>query len=326
MTPKENLIRVMEFNHPEYVPSGIPGFGLTYNGSNHQGLDGTGGDASPEGSRWKDIWGVGWHKELADVMGLPEFNPLADITKVDTFQFPDPYDPRICAPIHDAEITLNREDGFLMGSHRDTLFEQAYMLVGMENLFIAFYEEPEAVKTLLHRITDFQLGLAEQYVSRGIEMAFMGDDLGHQQGLLFNRSILEEFFVPEYHRTMDFYKKHGVRICFHSCGKVQDILDVFMNLGISILNPVQATANDLRYVRRVTQGRMTLLGAVSSHVVYEGPIERIKADVKETIGLLAQEGGYICAPDQGMPFPPENIAAFSEAVEEFGRYSNNMIY
>lgn len=320
MTPKENLIRVIEFNSPEYVPTGIPGFGLAYNGANHQRIDGTGGDASPAGARWKDIWGVGWHKELADVMGLPEMNPLADITKVDAFQFPDPYDPRICAPIHETEILLDRNEGFLMGSHRDTLFEQAYMVVGMENLFVAFYEEPNAVKALLHRITDFQLGLAKQYVERGIEWAFMGDDLGHQQGLLFSRGILEEFFVPEYHRTMDFYKEYGVRICFHSCGKVQDILDVFMSLDIDALNPVQATANDLRLVREVTMGRMTLMGAVPSHLICEGPVEGIDADVKAKIGLLAMEGGYICGPDQGMPFPPENIAAFADAVAKYGRY------
>ncbi|MHB0999582.1 MAG: uroporphyrinogen decarboxylase family protein [Armatimonadota bacterium] len=320
MTPRENTLRVINFDNPEYVPMGIPCFGLAYNGSNHQSIDGTGGDASPAGSRWFDIWGVGWHKELADVMGLPEINPLADLSKVEGYPYPDPYDLRICGLIHECKIEYNSDQAFLAGTHRDTLFEQAYMLVGMENLFIAFYEEPDAVKSLLHNIIDFQLGLAKQYVEKGIEWAFMGDDLGHQQGLLFSRDILDEFFVPEYRRLMSFYKEHGVRICFHSCGQIQGILDMFMDLGIDVLNPVQATANDLAEVRRITEGRMSLMGAISSHLVYEGPVERIQTDVKEKIELLAKTGGYFCGPDQGMPFPPENIDALVKAVEKYGCY------
>ena len=30
--------------------------------------------------------------------------------------------------------------------------------------------------------------------------------------------------------------------------------------------------------------------------------------------------GYFCGPDQGMPFPPENIAALWRAAETYGHY------
>ncbi|MBC8235577.1 hypothetical protein H8E77_39020 [bacterium] len=35
---------------------------------------------------------------------------------------------------------------------------------------------------------------------------------------------------------------------------------------------------------------------------------------------LGRDGGYFCAPDQGMPCPAEHIQAMNAAVEEFGRY------
>jgi uroporphyrinogen decarboxylase len=320
MTPRENLLRVLAFDHPEYVPHWLPVHWLSYRGANHEGLDGTGGDGSPAGSRWTDIWGVGWHKELEGVMGLPEVNPLADITKVDSYPFPDPYDPRITGGLHGPLPETDREQVFLGGAHRDTLFEQAYMLAGMENLFMAFHEEPEAVRTLFRRITDFHLGLAAQYMALGVEWASLGDDLGHQLGLLFSRETLEEFFLPEYRRLFGFYEDRSVRVNFHSCGRVQDLVDVFTDLGIDVLNPVQASANDLPVLRERTHGRLTLMGGVPSHVVYEGPPERIRAEVKEKIALLGQDGGYICTPDQGLPFPEEHVRAFREAVEEFGYY------
>ena len=37
------------------------------------------------------------------------------------------------------------QTAFLAGQHRDTLWEKAYMLVGMENLMVYFKTEPEAV-------------------------------------------------------------------------------------------------------------------------------------------------------------------------------------
>ncbi len=316
MTPRENLLRVLNRAQPAWVPSGLPLYGLRYLGANHESWDGSGGDGSRAGARWTDVWGVGWRKELPDVMGLVEHPPLADLSRLDDHPFPDPRDPRLCEPIWADPLDFDRDQCFLSGGHRDTLFEQAYMLVGMERLMLAFYDHPAAVRELFRRITDFHLGLAEQYVERGVEWATLGDDLGSQRGLLFGRRILEEFFAPEYRRLLGFYKQHGVRISFHSCGKIEDALDLFLELGVDVLNPVQASANDLPLVRARTAGRMTLMGAVPSHVVLEGPPERIRAEVAEKIAQLWEGGGYICTPDQGLPFPQEHVRIFNEAVAQ----------
>jgi uroporphyrinogen decarboxylase len=111
-----------------------------------------------------------------------------------------------------------------------------------------------------------------------------------------------------------------VIIEFHSCGNILQMLDLFMELGVDVLNPVQATANDLDAVRAKTQGRMALLGGVSTGLVMDGPPERIRDEVKKRIRQLGKEGGYFCWPDQTMPFPKEHLEAFIAAVEEFGKY------
>jgi uroporphyrinogen decarboxylase len=93
-----------------------------------------------------------------------------------------------------------------------------------------------------------------------------------------------------------------------------------MDLGVDVLNPVQATANDLQFVRERTQGRMALQGGISSGLVVAGPVERIRNEVRQRIQQLGQHGGYFCCPDQGMPWPEEHIQALREAVEEYGTY------
>ena len=93
-----------------------------------------------------------------------------------------------------------------------------------------------------------------------------------------------------------------------------------MDLGVDMLNPVQASANDLDHLRRITHGRMALRGGVSSATIMDGPEERIVAEVRRRLHQLGEQGGYICQPDQDLPYPAAHLGAFEEAVERYGHY------
>lgn len=321
MNHKQNAIEIIRFGHPERIVSSPPSHGIAYRGCNHEGYEG-GGHHLPVGSTWTDVWGTVWKKIQEGVMGFPISHPLVDFPDaLKAYHWPDPQDERICSWIYEqAGKQVDSDATMLMGSHRETLWEKSYMLAGMENIMCAFRAEPNAVKDLLHRIMDWQIAMAGHYLEAGIEIASLGDDLGTQSGRLFSGEILEEFFVPEYRRLFDLYRKHGVIISFHSCGHIMPILDTFMSLGVDILNPIQATANDLDELRRRTQGRMALQGGVSSGVIVSGPTERIREEVRRRIRQLGANGGYFCKADQGMPWPEEHHKAMQEAIEEFGKY------
>jgi len=320
MDAKQNALEILRFGRPERVVSGVPTHGLGYRGCNHEGYTG-GGHHLPVGSAWADIWGVGWELEHEGVMGFPRGHPLADLPRVlPTFAWPEPGDERICGCIQPQAAAWVPGSSFLCGSHRDTLWEKSYMLVGMADLMCYMHTDPAAVRDLLHGIMDFQLGIARHYLAAGVEMVSMSDDLGTQCGLLLSPETIHEFLVPEYRRLFGLYREHGVWVNFHSCGHIEPLLDLFVDLGVSILNPVQASANDLRRVRAKTQGRLALLGGVSSGLLMDGTPAGIRREVHRELWDLGREGGYFCAPDQSMPFPAENQAAFHAALAEFGTY------
>lgn len=317
MNAKENALRNIHFDHPERITAGVPAYTLSYLGCDHQGFAG-GGHDSPVGRRWVDIWGTEWHKELEGVMGFPRGNPLSDVAALQDYRWPDPDDERICGQIYRMAQAFPGGDLFLAGSNRDTLWEKAYMLAGMQNMLVYFFDEPNFVQEVLHHIMDFQLGIAAHYLKLGVEIAFFSDDLGTQRGPLLSPWIVREFFLPEYKRLFSLYKQHNVLIEFHSCGHIQPFLEMFMDLGVDILNPLQATANDLDKVRSVTRGRMALHGGVSSAVVMDGPVELIEAAVRQRIDQLGREGGYFCDVDQDLPFPEAHRRALYRAVEKYG--------
>ena len=319
MSKRENARRILTFDHPEWVMTGLPEYSIAYYGANHESWDG-GGDDRPVGSRWSDIWGVGWHKEQPQVMGLPVWNPLAEPAALADYRWPDPNDERLIEQVYRRTEAPHDPDTFLTGSHRDTLWEKAYMLVGMENLMTYFYTEPAFVREVLHGIMDFQLGIARHYLRAGVELVGCSDDLGTQTSLLLSPATIREFLVPEYRRLFSLYKENGVLINFHSCGHVEPLIDLFIELGIDCLNPVQATANSLQTIVDKADGRLALMGGISSGLLMEGPDSRIREAVREAIRIAGRRGGYFCTPDQGMPYPPAQLEAYWQAVEDYGRY------
>lgn len=324
MKPVENFLRILRFEPAEWVPSGLPVYPLSYYGANHEGFEDARSHDNPVGARWMDIWGTGWHKIHAGVMGMPVINPIAEPGMLAGYRWPDPQDERIVGQVYRLAQAyrdeVDPEDKLLAASHRDTLWEKAYMLVGMEAMMVYFKREPGFAREVLHRIMDFQLGLARQYFDLGVRFAMLGDDLGTQDGGLLGPRIVNDFLAPEYRRLFQFYKDRGVLVGFHSCGNLDTVLDLFFDLGVDILNPLQASANDLERVRALTQGRMALEGGVSSAVIMDGPVKRIETEVRRRLWQLGRNSGYVCCPDQGMPYPPGHLEAVQSAVERWGKY------
>lgn len=321
MNPKRNALEILRFGQPERAVGGLPCHGVGYLGVNHECLDGSGGHDVPVGTTWTDVWGTTWHRELDGVMGFPRRHPIDSLEALAAYRWPDPDDERLCGRIYtQAAAGFDRGAFFLSGSHRETLWEKAYMLCGMERMMGWLLCEPDAARDVLHHIMDFDLGIARHYLAVGIEVAGCGDDLGTQAGPLLSPRLIAEFFVPEYRRLFGLYREHGVIISFHSCGHIEPLLPTFLDLGIDVLNPIQASANNLARLREATAGRMALQGGVSSGLVVSGPAEAIRAEVRRALWLLGRDGGYFCGPDQGMPWPAEHMAALSDALDEFGRY------
>ena len=319
ISKKENALRILKFNKPEYIMESMPCYLLCYQGCNHEGYN-SGGHECDVGTTWTDIWGTGWVKGQRGVMGMPVVHPLSNPEKLANYEWPDPDDERLIGKIYKMSEEYEGGDIFLGGFNRDPLWEKAHMLVGMENMLAYLYTEPEFVKEVLSKIMDFQIGIAEHYIKLGIETVVMGDDLGTQKSLLIGIDLLYEYFYPEYKRLFDLYKQNDIIINFHSCGYIEPVLEMFMDLGVDCLNPVQASANKLSAVRKITAGRMALQGGISTAVLMKGTASEIEQSVKETIKLLGKDGGYFCAPDQEMPFPDENRKAFYSALEKYGVY------
>jgi len=312
MTAKQNLLRAIRYDSPEYVPRGNEPVmaGVQYAGNFRI-------------ANWTDSWGTRWETTRDDMVPFPRGHPLPDLRRVDEFTPPDPH------ALFDADTTLadqvasipDREGKLVFGQQTYFLFERAWALTGMEAFFASFSEHPAELKELLRKITDYNIAVFERYLKLGVDGVGFSEDLGTQRALMISPDHFREFLKPEHARAFAPVKQAGKLVNFHSCGCVQDIIDDLIEVGVDILNPVQARANDLSLVKQRAYGRLALQGGIDTqHVLMLGTPEEVAAEVKRVLGILAPGGGYIIGPDQGMPFPPENTDALWRAAERWGAY------
>ncbi len=119
--------------------------------------------------------------------------------------------------------------------------------------------------------------------------------------------------------------KTKAKVALHSCGSVYDLIGDFIDIGIDVLNPLQATAKNMEpeKIKQKAGGALALWGGIDTHVVLpKGTREDIREEVKRKISILGEGGGYILSADHNIlvDIPPENLIAMFKAAAEYGRY------
>ena len=88
---------------------------------------------------------------------------------------------------------------------------------------------------------------------------------------------------------------------------------------MNAINPVQPDCMDAIAIKREFGDRLALWGTVGSANTWDfGAPEQIRSEVRHRIATLGP-AGLLLAPAYDIDFTPlENVAAFVEAVREFG--------
>jgi uroporphyrinogen decarboxylase len=112
----------------------------------------------------------------------------------------------------------------------------------------------------------------------------------------------------------------GIKIAWHSCGSIVEIIPDFIEIGLDILNPIQPQAKgmDPVFLKREFGKDIVFFGGIDIQglLPYETP-EKMKNEVKRICEFLGKEGGYILAPAHNVQpdTPLENIKAMFDAVK-----------
>lgn len=183
------------------------------------------------GAEYTDDWGVTWRAtpyETRFGSGIyTEFaaHPLADAKAIDSYTPPDPEDPVL---YRDAEALIRdlKEEYWIVGVTVTTIWETAWALRGLERLMMDLIENPELAGRILDIPYHFHLTAARKLVDMGVDMIWIGDDMGTQKGMVISPTMWRDVFKPRMATFVRTLKEINpdVKVAYHSCGDIAAIV------------------------------------------------------------------------------------------------------
>jgi uroporphyrinogen decarboxylase len=205
-----------------------------------------------------------------------------------------------------------------------SIFTEARNMMGEEKFFISMYEDPGVVSALVDRITDFYLDVNRVYFdtcAKYLDIFYLGSDFGTQKSLFISRDLFCRFFKPNIKRLADQAKNYGLKVMFHTCGAVSEIIQDLIDCGIDILDPVQVSAAGMSPsdLAAKYKNKIVFHGGISTQTTLPfGSMEDVREEVTNTVDTLGPLG-FIAAPDQEMigDTPAENMEKMFDTIRNY---------
>jgi hypothetical protein len=301
LTPKENYLKCMHGEIPEWVPTLT--MGMTHDGSAPSDVVLEPRIVSEHRIRGggRDFWGVEYvPTESTGNALIPKTSDfiLDDIRKWrDVIKAPDLSGvdwEKMCRDDFD-RLKIDRSKSAVIMLLHMGYFQDLMSFMGFSNGLCAMYEEPEEVKALLEYLCDFYCEVAARYVDHAKPDVWgNADDTAAWANPFISPDMYREFLIPLYDRQFKFGRDRGIPISMHNCGKSACFFDDLVKIGVTEWNPAQ-TCNDLAAIKKKYGNRLVICGGwdarghlLDDNVTYEEIYESIKAQMDQ----LAPGGGY----------------------------------
>jgi uroporphyrinogen-III decarboxylase len=150
-----------------------------------------------------------------------------------------------------------------------------------------------------------------------------GADFGTQNSTFCSPETFARVWLPYYKKVNDWIHQHTSWKTFkHSCGAIVSLLDLFIESGFDIINPVQinAAGMDPKELKRKFGDRIVFWGGgVDTQGVFAfGTPQQVKDQVKRQCSILNENGGFVFNTVHNIQanVPFENVVAMLEALKE----------
>jgi len=336
MTRREVVRCALEHRRPPYVPWSF-GFtvearerlGVHYGITEPQALKEALGDHllrlgsemgyfEPAGpNRVRDVFGVAWDRSIDKDIGNVSGSVLAE-PSLRGYRFPDPLEPRVFA---DLPAKLARYgDRFRVFEIGFSLWERAWTLRGLQNMYVDLLDHPRFARELLESIADYNVAQIREAMRYDIDAVLFGDDWGQQHGLQMGPRLWREFIRPPLARMFGEVKRAGRFVMLHSCGDVDELFDELIAIGLDGFNPFQPEVMDVFGLLAAYRGRLSFFEGLSTQrTLPYGRPEDVRLETRRLLEA-GGAGGYLFAPahDVEGDVPLENMLAFIEVARSQG--------
>lgn len=249
--------------------------------------------------------------------------PLRNATSsadLEDYPFPD-YTPAYRHAHLESAVESFHQQGYFVDGFCGHIFETTWQILGFEQTFEHFVNNPELVGAVLDRVTENNCYQARRLAEAGVDMLRTGDDVGMQDRLMMRPEVWRQWLKPRLAKEIAAARevRPGLPVWYHSDGDISDIIEDLIEVGVTVLNPIQPECLNLTKLKENYGDRLAFWGTIGTQTVMPfGTPQDVRDAVRQMISLFAP--GLLLAPTHVLEPDVlwENIVALFEAIEEFG--------
>lgn len=278
------------------------------------------------GEEFTDDWGIGWKaipyetKFGSGVYTEMIHHPLKEAKLLTDYKPPDPNLPGLYLETKRI-IRDYKSEYWIVGVTVTTMFEKAWALRGYDQIMIDMLADPDLADTLLEIPYRYHLSMASQLVKMGVDMIWIGDDVGAQHTMLIAPDMWRKFLkgrLGDFIHTLKSLNK-DIKIAYHSDGYIYPIIPDLIEIGLDVLNPVQPGSMSPLKLKKEFGKNLCFWGGIDEQKTLPfGSPKEVKDEVFSRVSSLGKDGGFIIGPTHHVQLdtPLENFCAMVDAIKE----------
>jgi uroporphyrinogen decarboxylase len=273
-----------------------------------------------------DEWGIGWRSvEYNTPYGLGYYteishNPLAQDQAIVSYRPPDPQRPELYL---EAERVIRefKDEYWIVGVTVTTIFECAWALRGYERMLSDFLLNPDLAEAILDLPYQYHLTAAKKLVQMGVDMIWVGDDVGAQKAMLISPSMWRKFLKPRLANFIAEIKAINpqLKVAYHSDGVIYPIIPELIEIGIDVLNPIQPASMDPAQLKEQFGDRLCFWGTIDEQYTLPfGSPDQVRAEIISRLQTAGRSGGLILGPTHHVQLdtPMDNFWSMVHTITE----------
>lgn len=216
----------------------------------------------------------------------------------------------------DAEAERLRDADYPVTVYICGAFGNPRNMMGVENLAVAYYDDPELVHAIQRNWVELYVGMFERILPRvKVDLVMVWEDMAFKNGPLISPAMFREFMLPYYQQVTEVIKSHGVPIIMvDSDGDNRPIIDLFIEGGVNAMMPFEIAAGmEPLPIREKYGRRLAILGGIDKRALSKD-FAAIENEVMRKVPALLKSGGYIPCLDHSTP-PDISLANWRHYVE-----------
>ena len=309
-----------------------PGYGVDYAVDRALGADmlitsvGWANSYYLDSQPYTDEWGVGWKiAPYVTPFGAGHYteichHPLAEDSAISSYQAPDPNRPALYEGA--AQLIRDFKEAYwIVGATVTTIFETAWALRGLAQTLLDMATAPDLADALFDIPYRYHLAAARKLVELGVDMIFLGDDMGGQHRMIISPRMWRKYFKCRMAAFIAEIKalNPALKVAYHTDGNVEAIIPELIEIGVDVLNPIQPASMDPAHIKQAYGDRLCFWGTIDEqHTLPFGSPQDVINEVKLRLETVGHNGGLILSPTHSVQLdtPMENFWALINAIHE----------